>query len=180
MQSVDFDLTGEQRIIQDSTRRMVERDIQPILDAHDVDQPLPKSEMARILQACAAIGMIGGRVSAKKGGTELSMVDLGLMYEQMPANVFFGVLSQEVTAARIGADCTPEQEQRFLADVLSAHKIACTATTEPGDDEPWDDDEPYDDDLEEDGESGRRGVLGILLAVAAALVVGLLLIFRKR
>lgn len=129
---MDFDLTTEQQLIQDSARRMVARDIQPVLDAHDPDAPLPKAAMRQVLEACAAIGMIGGRVPAAMGGTELSMLDLGLMYEQLPANVFFGVLSQEVTAARISDDCTDAQRDGVLADILAARKIACTATTEPG------------------------------------------------
>ena len=129
---MDFDLTSEQKLIQDAAKRMVERDIQPILDAHDPDHPLPKDQMAKILGACADIGMIGGRVPREMGGAGLSMVDLGLMYEQIPANAFFGVLSQEVTAARVSADCTPDQKVRFLDEILAARKLACTATTEPG------------------------------------------------
>ena len=129
---MDFDLTAEQQLIQDSARRMVGQDIQPVLDAHDPDTPLPKVAMRKILQACSEIGMIGGRVPTAMGGTELSMVDLGLMYEQLPANVFFGVLSQEVTAARISGDCTDAQRDGVLADILASRKLACTATTEPG------------------------------------------------
>ena len=129
---MDFYLSHEQKLIQDSARRMVEQKIQPVLDAHDPDHPLPKQQMAGILEACAEVGMIGGRVPQDMGGTEMSMVDLGLMYEQLPANAFFGVLSQEVTAARVSADCTPDQRTRFLEEILSARKLACTATTEPG------------------------------------------------
>ena len=129
---MDFDLTHEQKLIQDSAQRMVAQKIQPVLDAHNPDRPLPKPQMAGILEACAEIGMIGGRVPQGMGGTEMSMVDLGLMYEQLPANAFFGVLSQEVTAARVSADCTPDQRERFLEEILSARKLACTATTEPG------------------------------------------------
>lgn len=128
---MDFDLTSEQRLIQDSAQRMVAQKIQPVLDAHDADRPLPKEAMRGILTACAEIGMIGGRVPEAMGGSGLAMLDLGLMYEQLPGNAFFGVLSQEVTAARISADCTPEQKSRFLDDILAARKIACTATTEP-------------------------------------------------
>ena len=37
---MDFQLTSEQRMIQDSARRMVERDIQPVLDKQDQDLSL--------------------------------------------------------------------------------------------------------------------------------------------
>ena len=39
---MDFQLDFEQRSIQEATQKMVSRDIQPVLDAHDADQPLPK------------------------------------------------------------------------------------------------------------------------------------------
>ena len=40
-------------MIQDSIRRMVERDIRPVLKAHDPDKPLPKEAMRRISAASA-------------------------------------------------------------------------------------------------------------------------------
>ncbi|HAA93556.1 MAG TPA: hypothetical protein DCE33_13995, partial [Rhodospirillaceae bacterium] len=129
---MDFDLTDEQRLIQESAKRMVETRIQPMLDAHSVDDPLPKPAMLEILQACAELGMLGGRVASAIGGSEMQMLDLGLIYEQMPAGALFGVLSQEVTAARIAANCSQSQQTKFLEPILDARKIACTANTEPG------------------------------------------------
>ena len=129
---LDFDLTTEQTLIQDAARRMVETKITPVIAAHDADTPLPKAVMHELIGACADIGMIGGRVPENLGGAGLRLLDLGLMYEQLPANLFFGVLAQEVTAARLSGDCTELQRERFLDDILSARRLACTGTTEPG------------------------------------------------
>ena len=54
---MDFQLTSEQRMIQESARRMVGRDIQPVLDKQDVDSPLPKEVMRKLLQVCAGQGL---------------------------------------------------------------------------------------------------------------------------
>ena len=129
---MDFEPTSEQRMIQDAVRRMVEREIQPVLKANDPNRPLPKAAMRQVLGHCATLGLTAPRIPEADGGAGLSAVTLGLMYEQLPAAVAFGVLAHEVTAARIHFDSTGEQRERFLPDLIAARKIACTATTEPG------------------------------------------------
>ena len=54
---MDFRLSSEQAMIQDSVRRMSTRDIVPILKANDPNKPLPKAEMHRILVVCATQGL---------------------------------------------------------------------------------------------------------------------------
>ena len=55
---MDFKLTTEQELIRESARRMVERDIQPVLDAHDPDRPLPRDAMLRIYAVLASAGLM--------------------------------------------------------------------------------------------------------------------------
>jgi alkylation response protein AidB-like acyl-CoA dehydrogenase len=128
---MDFQLTSEQRMIQDSTRRMVERDIQPILDAHDADRPLPKEVMRKLLQVCARQGLTSARVPQAAGGAGLPALTFGLMFEQLPPVVAFAIVGQEATAARIALESSPEQRERLLPDIIAARKITCTGSTEP-------------------------------------------------
>lgn len=128
---MDFQLTGEQRMIQDSVRRMVDRDLRPILDAHDPDAPLPKDAMRTILQHCANQGLTAARVPESAGGAGLPTLVYGLMMEQLPPVVTLAVLGQEVTVTRIHFESTDEQRERFLPDLIAGKKITCTGTTEP-------------------------------------------------
>jgi alkylation response protein AidB-like acyl-CoA dehydrogenase len=128
---MDFELTSEQRLIQDAIRRMGEREITPILKANNPSRPLPKEAMHRILKACARQGLTAPRIPEADGGAGLSALTLGLMYEQLPPAIAFDVLAHEVTVARIHFDSTHEQKARFLPDLIAANRIACTATTEP-------------------------------------------------
>ena len=68
---MDFQLTSEQRMIQESARRMVERDIQPVLDKQDREKPLPKEVMRQLLQVCAGQGLTSARVPQAVGGAGL-------------------------------------------------------------------------------------------------------------
>jgi alkylation response protein AidB-like acyl-CoA dehydrogenase len=128
---MDFDLNSEQRMSIDATRRMVEGQIQPILDAHPKNQPLPKEAALKILGCCAELGITAARVPEEGGGSGMKLLDYGLITEQLPV-VAAGILQpQETTIARLYYGSTEEQREKFLPDLISGKKITCTATTEP-------------------------------------------------
>jgi alkylation response protein AidB-like acyl-CoA dehydrogenase len=128
---MDFQLTSEQRMIQESARRMVERDIQPVLDKQDREKPLPKEVMRQLLQVCAGQGLTSARVPQAVGGAGLPTLAYGLMFEQLPPVVGFAIVGQEATATRIAYDSSDEQRERLLPDIIAARKITCTGSTEP-------------------------------------------------
>ncbi len=128
---MDFNLTSEQRMAVESAQKMAARDIQPVLDAHDPDTPLPKEAMKGLLQICAGQGLTSARVPESAGGAGIPTLLFGLMFEQIPPVVAFAIVGQEATAARIALESTPEQRERLLPDLIAAKRIACTGSTEP-------------------------------------------------
>ena len=128
---MDFNLTSEQRMAVEAVQKMTARDLQPVLDAHDPDTPLPKEAMRGLLQICAGQGLTSARVPESAGGAGIPTLLFGLMFEQLPPVVGFAIVGQEATAARIALDSTPEQRERLLPDLIAANKIACTGSTEP-------------------------------------------------
>ena len=65
---LDFALTEEQVQMRDSVRRMVEREIQPILKKNRRDVALPKSEMLKIFGHVAKYGLLAPRLPESAGG----------------------------------------------------------------------------------------------------------------
>ncbi len=128
---MDFELTDEQRIAQDSTRRMVSQDIEPLLAAHAPDQPLPKDATRKLIQILAKQGLTTARLPTEAGGSALPALTFGLILEQLPPTAQWALGAQEVTIARIYQGSTPEQRERILPDLISGKKITCTGTTEP-------------------------------------------------
>ena len=128
---MDFQLNSEQRMIQESTRQMVDRKIVPIMKAHDSDQPLPKQAVLEIFALCAEQGLTSARLPEEVGGAGLSALTLGLMHEQLPPAIALAVIAHEGTGARLFFSSTPEQRERFLPDIIAAKRIACTGNTEP-------------------------------------------------
>ncbi|MFT5175188.1 MAG: alkylation response protein AidB-like acyl-CoA dehydrogenase [Gammaproteobacteria bacterium] len=128
---MNFDPSSEQTLIHDATQAMVGREIRPIMDAHDLDTPLPKEALLRIFAVLAKQGLTAPRVPADAGGGGLKMLDYGMMFELLPPEIAFALLGQEVTIARIYAESTAQQRERFLPDLIAGKKICCTGTTEP-------------------------------------------------
>lgn len=128
---MEFSLSDEQRMMVDAARRLVERHIQPILDAHDKDSALPKSAILSVMEKAADLGLTSARIPVEGGGAGLRMLDYGLIGEQMPASAALILQPHEATTARVYFGCNAEQKERYLADLMSGRRIACTASTEP-------------------------------------------------
>ncbi|MEI9804721.1 MAG: acyl-CoA dehydrogenase family protein [Pseudolabrys sp.] len=128
---MDFALSADQVQMQDSVRRLVERDIAPILKKNVRDQALPKSEMLKIFGMVAEYGLLAPRLPEEAGGPGITMLDYGIMFEQIPPAVSMSILSQDSCITRLNAECTPEQRKRFIPDLIQGKKLACTGSTEP-------------------------------------------------
>lgn len=129
---MDFSLSVEQQMMVDAARRLVEKHIQPVLDRNDPDTPLSKPAILAIMVKAADLGFTSARIPEQGGGAGMSMLDYGLITEQMPPTVGMILQPHEATTTRIYFGCNEEQKERFLADLMSGRRIACTASTEPG------------------------------------------------
>lgn len=128
---MDFNLSSEQVLMRDASRRMVARVIAPELARHDADQPLPKAVLLTIFKAIAALGLTAARLPPDAGGSRLSMLDYGLMFEAIPPAIGLSLVSQEACIARLYAECNAEQRQRFLPPLIAGSALGCTGSTEP-------------------------------------------------
>ena len=54
---MDFSFTTEQQMMVSAAKRMVETHIQPVLDANDLDNALPKAAILKIMEKAANLGM---------------------------------------------------------------------------------------------------------------------------
>lgn len=128
---MDFSLTGQQQMMVDAARRLVEKHIQPILDGNDRYKTLPKSAILKIMAKAADLGLTSARIPEEGGGAGMRMLDYGLISEQIPPSVALILQPHEATTTRIYFGCNTEQKERFLADLVAGRRIACTASTEP-------------------------------------------------
>ena len=128
---MDFELSDTERLVAETARRLVARDVEPVLAAHPPDRPLPKSVMLDLYRVVASLGYIGARIPEADGGSGLTHVMLGLLNETLPPVLGFSLLGHESTAKRIQMSGTADQKARFLPDLLAGKRLAGTATSEP-------------------------------------------------
>ena len=81
---MDFALTTEQEAMRNSVQRTVARDIQPVLDQHDRNRSLPKSAYLKLFGILANLGMTAPRLPEELADKNLTMLDYGIMFEQVP------------------------------------------------------------------------------------------------
>ena len=128
---MDFALTPEQELMQDSARRLVAREIEPLLAAHDATRSLPKAAYLTALGHFAALGLTAARVPESAGGAGIAMLDYGMMVEQIPPAMAIVAIAQEASISRLYADGNDEQRARLLPDLIAGRRIFCTGSTEP-------------------------------------------------
>jgi alkylation response protein AidB-like acyl-CoA dehydrogenase len=128
---MDFTLSSEQRLLQESVKKMVDREITPILKRNDPHKPLPKEERRAIVKICAAQGHTAGRIPEEFGGSAMSALEYGLVREMMPAAVSFAMGGQEGPALRICMGGNNEQVERFVPGLISGDILGASGTTEP-------------------------------------------------
>jgi len=129
---MEFSLTAEQRMLVDSARRMVDREIRPLLQRNDPDIVLPKAETLQLMAGVSGLGLLSARIPESAGGAGLRMLDFGLIREQLPPEVVILLQGHEATTARVYAGCSEEQKARHLDDLMAGRKIIAIGTTEPG------------------------------------------------
>jgi len=128
---MDFRLSSEHRMIQESIQAMLERDVTPILNRHPKDAPLPKEAVKEIAKYCAPLGLTSSRLPEDAGGAGVSALTFGIMREQLPPTVAFICGGFETTALRIYYGGSEEQRERYIPRLIAGDLIACTGATEP-------------------------------------------------
>ena len=128
---MDFELTSEQKTMRDAVRRMVERDLLPLVSRHDDRVALPKATYLEALAVLAKQRLTAPRLPAEAGGAGITMLDYGILFEQLPPVIGMNLMSHEGCVTRLHLECTDAQKRRLLPDLLAGRKVGCTGSTEP-------------------------------------------------
>src|SRR5215217_6681898 len=129
---MDFTLTDEQRLIQDTVRTFVEERVLPVAVENDIAHRLD----LELIDGLAEIGILGIVIPEEYGGAGLDYVSEALACEEMERGeaAFRTLISVHVglnslSLLRYGNE---EQKQRWLAPQARGEKLACFGLTEPG------------------------------------------------
>ncbi|HKE88024.1 MAG TPA: acyl-CoA dehydrogenase family protein [Vicinamibacterales bacterium] len=128
---LDFELTDEQRLLEQSVREWAGREVAPRIReldrAHKFD--------TGIFPQMAALGLLGISVPTKYGGAGMDYLCLGLASEELE---YVDTSLRVIMSVHAGLNCltllswgTEDQKQRYLVPQAQGTKIATYGLTEP-------------------------------------------------
>ena len=129
---MDFDLTAEQRQVQETVRQFVDEKVLPNAVQNDIDHHLDMS----VIEGMTELGLLGIVVPEEYGGAGLDFVCEALSCEEIERgeSAFRTLISVHVglnslSLLRYG---TEEQKERYLVPQAKGERLACFGLTEPG------------------------------------------------
>ena len=128
---IDFDLTEEHRLLEQTVREWAAREVAPHI--HDLDR---EHRFDRgILPKMAELGLLGICVPAEYGGAAMDYVCLGLASEELE---YVDTSLRVILSVHVGLNSltllawgTEDQKQRYLVPQAQGQKIATYGLTEP-------------------------------------------------
>src|SRR5881398_187169 len=128
---MDFDLTDEQRLIQDTVRNFVDERVLPNAVENDINHHLELS----IIEGMAELGLLGIVIPEEYGGAGLDFVAEALSCEEIERGeaAFRTLISVHVglNSLSLLRYASEEQKQRWLVAQARGEKLACFGLTEP-------------------------------------------------
>ncbi|MCK8602251.1 acyl-CoA dehydrogenase [Desulfoferrobacter suflitae] len=129
---MNFELTEEQKMIQDMARKFAEREIKPVAAEFDRTHDHPKDIVAKM----GELGLMGVTVSEEYGGAGMDYICYVLsMIEISKACASCGVIMSVCNSLYnfpVYAYGTEEQKHKYLQPVASGQAIGCYGLTESG------------------------------------------------
>lgn len=129
---VYFTLSEEERMLQETIRRFVAREVLPQADAIDREDRFPRE----LLLELANMGLLGITAPEEYGGAGASLLGQAIVVEEL-AKASAGVASTYAAHSNLVIDnlsrhANEAQKTKYLPQLCNGSKIGCLAITEPG------------------------------------------------
>jgi len=128
---MDFELTEDQRAIEDAARRFAREKLAPYAAEWDEKEIFP----VETLREAAALGFAGIYVKGDVGGSEMSRLDAAIIFEELSAgctSTAAYISIHNMASWMIDRFGNDEQRKRLLPKLTTMEKIASYCLTEPG------------------------------------------------
>ena len=130
---IDFDLTDEHRLLEQTVREWAARDVAPYIRENDRQHRFDRD---RIVGGMGKLGLLGISVPQDYGGVGMDYVCLGLACEELE---YADTSLRVIMSVHAGLNCltlltwgTEAQKQKYLVPQARGEKLAGYGLTEPG------------------------------------------------
>jgi isovaleryl-CoA dehydrogenase len=129
---MDFKITQEQRMLQETVKRFAEKEVAPLVEEMDRDEKFDE----QIWEKAKPVGLLGMGVEPEYGGMLTDYLAFGLMAQELSkvdagVTVTLGAHSL-LCANNIARNATDEQKKKYLHALASGSLKGCMGLTEPG------------------------------------------------
>ena len=123
----------EHEMLRSQLRRFIAEEVKPHALAWETQGYVPRE----VLRRMGELGFLGIRYSAEYGGSELDTLGSVVLAEELGRSTFSGfaitvLVHTDMASVHIANAGSPEQQARYLPDVVAGRKITAVAVTEPG------------------------------------------------
>ena len=124
--------TPEHELFRDQIRRFVETEIKPHAEAWEEQGSIPRE----VLQRMGDLGFLGVRYPEEFGGSEMDTIATAILAEELGRSTFGGfaitvLVHTDMATPHLANAGTPEQQARWMPDLIAGKKISAVAVTEP-------------------------------------------------
>jgi len=127
---MDFELTEEQRALQQTVREFAASELKPGAARRDETGEFPQQEMNKLRQ----LGLLGLTFPPPYGGGGRDFVSYAIVVEELArvdASIAITLLAHTLCASHIYAFGTEEQKRKHLVPLVSGEQLGAWALTEP-------------------------------------------------
>jgi alkylation response protein AidB-like acyl-CoA dehydrogenase len=128
---IDFELSEDQKALQKTVREFAQAEIAPHSRQWDNESHFPHELIPKL----GALGLLGMTTPEEYGGSEMSMLDVALVIEELAAvdgSVAITVASHNgLCSGHINLFGSEDQKRRYLPDLASGRKLGAWGLTEP-------------------------------------------------
>jgi len=128
---VDLTLTDEQRLIVDTVRAFVEKELYPHEDEVERLDEVPPELAGQIRAKAIAAGLYAANMPAELGGGGLDAVSVVLVEREL-GRASYALQMLVERPSNILQGCNSDQRQRYLIPAIRGERHDCVAMTEPG------------------------------------------------
>src|SRR4249919_1744641 len=130
---IGFDLSDEQRLLEQSVREWAARDVAPHIAEDDRQHRFDRD---RILGGMAKLGLLGISIPQEYGGAGMDYIALGVASEELE---YLDTSLRVIMSVHAGLNClsllawgSEAQKQKYLVPQAQGRKISGYGLTEPG------------------------------------------------
>ena len=125
-------LREEHELFRAQVRRFVETEIKPRAEAWEDQGFVPRD----VLRRMGELGFLGVRYPERFGGSDMDTVASVVLAEELGRSTFSGfaisaLVHTDMASPHLANAGTPEQQARWMPDVIAGRKICAVAVTEP-------------------------------------------------